>query len=124
MQEERSKDETKEIIFIGWSIGEITGKFNDGSTDYPANGKLGSDGKLSEEMNAAAYGVKIGFTETVDKSTGAVNGTWENSAINKKRTIFICFYFPLNLYGKATVFNKSKNYILNSFNFFRLFIKV
>ena len=56
-------------------FGEITGNFNDGLTDYPASGKLGSDGKLSGEMNVAAYGVKIGFTGSVDKSTGKVIGT-------------------------------------------------
>ena len=65
-------------------FGKITGNFNDGSTDYPASGRLESDGKLSGEMNAS--GVKIGFTGTVDKTTGKVDGTWKNTTINKQGT--------------------------------------
>ena len=67
-------------------FGQISGKFNDGTTDYPASGTLGSDGKLSGEMTVAAYGVKIAFTGTINKSTGKVDGTWENSTIHKNGT--------------------------------------
>lgn len=65
-------------------FGPLTGNFKDTSTDYPASGKLESNGKLSGEMDVTAYNVKIAFTGTVDKSTGKVNGTWENTTINKK----------------------------------------
>ncbi|MGP1459340.1 MAG: hypothetical protein ACTTKL_08525 [Treponema sp.] len=64
----------------------VTGNFNDGSTDYPASGTLGSDGKLSGEMTLAAHGVKIAFKGTVNKSSGNVSGTWENSTIHKNGT--------------------------------------
>ena len=65
-------------------FGSLAGNFNDSSTNYPASGKLESNGNLSGEMDVTAYNVKIAFTGTVDKSTGKVNGTWENTTINKK----------------------------------------
>ena len=67
-------------------FGSLAGNFNDSSTDYPASGKLESNGNLSGEMDVTAYNMKIAFTGTVDKSTGKVNGTWENATINKRGT--------------------------------------
>ena len=67
-------------------FGSLAENFNDSSTDYPASGKLESNGNLSGEMDVTAYNMKIAFTGTVDKSTGKVNGTWENATINKRGT--------------------------------------